>query len=148
MVANPVCPLMLVPLSVPCNMQGSARFNRCVLSLRMDRGAITKGAFPLRGSLQSLLIRYFWNHCDRDPPTEDFKNFKFFQTSLKILNVYFWGDNIYFWGNIVYFWGYTVYFWGTKVYSTGFSTIWGFLEFLFFLLGGGFGTLMCSFPPP
>ena len=31
------------------------------------------------------------------PPTRNFKNFKFFPNSLKILNVDFWGDNIHFW---------------------------------------------------
>ena len=30
-------------------------------------------------------VRYFRNPCDRDPPTENFKNFKFFKNSLKIL---------------------------------------------------------------
>ena len=29
------------------------------------------------------------NPCDRDPPTRNFKNFKFFKNSLKILNIYF-----------------------------------------------------------
>ena len=41
-------------------------------------------------------VRYFRNHCDRDPPTRDFKNFKFFKNSLKLLNVYFWGKKVTF----------------------------------------------------
>ena len=45
-----------------------------------------------------LCFRYFRNPCDRDPPTRNFKNFKFFKNSLKILNVYFWGTNVYFGG--------------------------------------------------
>ena len=52
------------------------------------------------------------------PPNREFQNFNFFQTSLKILNVYFGGDNIYFWGNKVYFWGRYIF------------------EILFLLLGG------------
>ena len=32
------------------------------------------------------------------PPTGNFKNFKFFTHSLKVLNVYFWGKNVYLWG--------------------------------------------------
>ena len=40
-----------------------------------------------------------------DPPTRNFLNFKFFQNSLNILNVYFWGKNVYFWGDNVYCWG-------------------------------------------
>ena len=52
-----------------------------------------------------LHVRYFRNPCDRDPPTRNFKNFKFFKNSLKILNVYFWGTSVYFWGTSVYFWG-------------------------------------------
>ena len=36
-----------------------------------------------------LKLRYFRNPCDRDAPTGNFKNFKFFKNSLKILNVYF-----------------------------------------------------------
>ena len=43
-------------------------------------------------------FRYFRNPCDRDPPTGNFKNSKFFENSLKILNVYFWGTNVDFWG--------------------------------------------------
>ena len=64
-------------------------------------------------------IRYFRNPCDRDPPARNFKNFKFFKNSLKILNVYFWGTSVYFWGPGVYFWGTGVYFWGTSVYFWG-----------------------------
>ena len=50
------------------------------------------------------------------PPTGNLKNSKFFQRSLNILNVYFWGDNVYF---------------GV------FSKILGFGEFLFVAGGGG-----------
>ena len=46
-----------------------------------------KGAV-LSTSLEAY-VRYFRNPCDRDPPTGNFKNFKFFKNSLKILNVYF-----------------------------------------------------------
>ena len=62
-------------------------------------------------------VRYFRNPCDRDPPTENFKNFKFLENSLKILNVYFWGKNVYFWVRNVYFWGNNVYFWGLSGFS-------------------------------
>ena len=34
----------------------------------------------------------FETPCDRDPPTGNFKNLKFFKNSLKILNDYFWGQ--------------------------------------------------------
>ena len=57
-----------------------------------------------------LSIRYSRNPCVRDPPTGNFKNFKFFENPPKILNVYFlgiafsFGDNVYFWGDNVYFW--------------------------------------------
>ena len=37
----------------------------------------------------------FLNSCDRDPPTGNFKNSKFFQNSLKILDVRFWGNKVY-----------------------------------------------------
>ena len=57
-----------------------------------------------------------------DAPTGNFKNFKFFQNSLKILNIYFWGDNVFFWGD--------------EVYSRGFSKILGFGEFRFCCWGG------------
>ena len=75
-------------------------------------------------------LRYFRNPCDRDPPTGNFKNFKFFKNSLKILNVYFWGTNVYFWGTNVYFWGTNVYFWGT-------NRVFGFFG-ISFLVAGGF----------
>ena len=39
-------------------------------------------------------FRYFRNPCDRDPPTRNFKNSKFFKNSLKILNVHFQGTNL------------------------------------------------------
>ena len=63
--------------------------------------------------------------CDRAPPTENFKNSRFFQNSLKILNVYFWGDKVYFGGN--------------KAYSRGFSKILGFGNCSFFVAGGVLG---------
>ena len=50
-------------------------------------------------------VRYFRNPCDRDPPTRNFKNFKFFKNPLKVLNVYIWGKSVYFWGTNIYFWG-------------------------------------------
>ena len=59
-------------------------------------------------------VRYFQDPCDRDPPTENLQNSKFFQNSRKILNVYFRGDNVYLWGVNVDFWGDTVYFWGSS----------------------------------
>ena len=37
--------------------------------------------------LECPKVRYFRNPCDRDPPTRNFKNSKFFKKSLKILNV-------------------------------------------------------------
>ena len=49
-------------------------------------------------------------HVTLTPQQENFKNFKFFQTSLKILNIYFWGDKVDFRGNKV---------WGNQVYSRG-----------------------------
>ena len=70
-------------------------------------------------SWQATSVGYFRNPCDRDPPTGNFRNFKFFKNPLKILNVYFWGTKAYSWGE-----------------RTWFS---GFLEFLFLLLWG-FGT--------
>ena len=60
------------------------------------------------------------------------KNFKFFENSLKILNVYFWGKNIDFWERAFTFGEITFTFGDNR----GFS---GFLEFLFLLLGA-FGT--------
>ena len=70
---------------------------------------------------------FFRNPCDRNPPKGNFKSFKFFRNSPKILNVHFWGDNVYFGGDNFYFWG------NTK--------IWGLLEFPFFCCWGGFGAL-------
>ena len=63
------------------------------------------------------------------PQQEISKTLKFFQNSLDLLNVYFWGDNAYFGGDNVYFWA--------------LSKIHGFWNF-FLLLGGGgggFGTV-------
>ena len=68
------------------------------------------------------------------PQQEISKTFKFFQNPLKILNVYFGGDNVYFWGDNCI--SDNIYFWGHKVYSGEFSKIFGFWEFLFLLLGG------------
>ena len=68
------------------------------------------------------------------PPNRKFEIlFKFFQNSLKILNVYFWGDNVYLEGS-------GVYFGGNKAYSTGFLKILGFWELLF-VAGGVLGHL-------
>ena len=77
----------------------------------------------------------FLKPSDRDHPTENFQNCKFFQNSLNILHVYFWGDNVYVWGD-------DAYFEGDKVFSRGFSKILGFGDFLFVAGGGGgVGTL-------
>ena len=45
---------------------------------------------------EGFWVGYFCSPCDRDPPTENFKNFTFFKNALKELSVYFWGDNAYF----------------------------------------------------
>ena len=84
--------------------------------------------FPCKYSLA-----IFETPCDREPPTEKFKNFKFFQNSFKVLNVYFWGDNVDFWGDNVYFRRDNVYFWWD-------NEDFGIFEISFLLLaGGGFG---------
>ena len=62
-------------------------------------GGSQKITLQNKSELQGTNIRYFRNPCDRDPPTENFKNFKFFKNSLKTLNVYFLGTNVYFGGN-------------------------------------------------
>ena len=87
--------------------------------------------------IHGLLFRCFWKPCDHDPPTENFKNIEFFEDTLKIHNVYFWGDSVYFWGDNVYFGRNSVYFGGSK----GFSKIFGFLGFLFSLLRGFWGSV-------
>ena len=75
----------------------------------------------------------FETPCDRDPPIG--KTLNSSTNALKVLNVYFWGDDVYFWGD-------NFHFWRNKVYSRGFSKILGFWEFLFVAGGrGGFGTL-------
>ena len=71
-----------------------------------------KSQVVLRTLPRATGVRYFRNPCDRDPPIGNFKNFKFFKNSLKILSVYFWVTGVYFWGTSVYFWGMSVYFWG------------------------------------
>ena len=83
-------------------------------------------------------LRYFRNPCDRDTPIGNFKNFKFFKNSLKILSVYFWGTGVYFWVTSVYFWGTSVYFWGMSVYFWGMSGVFGFFGISFFFVAGGF----------
>ena len=62
------------------------------------------------------------------PPTRNFKNFKFFKTSLKILNVYFWGTSVYFWGTF----GERVFTFGDKPGFGVFGKI-SVLPFLVFL---------------
>ena len=84
----------------------------------------------------NCLWHIFWifsKPCNRDPPTGNFKNFKFFKNPLRILNVYFWGKSVYFWGKRVYFWGNSVYFFW------GFSKILGVFG-IFFCCSGGFGA--------
>ena len=61
------------------------------------------------GDRVGILLNIFETPCDCDPATGNSEDFKFFQTSLKLLNVYFGGD--------------TVYGWGIKVYSRGLSKI-------------------------
>ena len=85
-----------------------------------------EGGWPARGRKEkrtpanrSGMLAIFETPVTVTPQTGNFKNFKFFKTSQKIKNVYFWGKNVYFWGKNVSFWG-----------SSGFS---GFLDFLFFL---------------
>ena len=63
---------------------------------------------------------------------------KTFQNPLKILNVYFRGDNVHFRGD-------NVYFWENRAYSGGCSKNLGFMEFRFFV-GGGLGTLWVGEP--
>ena len=46
------------------------------------------------GQVLQSHLRYFRTPCDRDPPTGNFNDFKFFKTSLKIINVNFWGKNV------------------------------------------------------
>ena len=55
-------------------------------------GFLDPSAFPdlpleIKMTFMPFFLRYFRNPCDRDTPTGNFKNFKFFQSSLKILNV-------------------------------------------------------------
>ena len=56
--------------------------------LSKENQAPKEGPFFLTQAqkVKSLHVRYFGNPCDRDPPTGNFKNFKFFQKSLKTLN--------------------------------------------------------------
>ena len=78
---------------------------------RQCRCRTTEGRFSMPKKWSWL--RYFRNPCDRDPPTRNFKNFKFFENSLKYLTFTFgerastfgerastFGDNqgVYFWG--------------------------------------------------
>ena len=90
-------------------------------------------------------IRYFRKPCDRDPPKDNFKNFKFFKNSLKILSVYFWRKNVYFWGDNVYF-GEITFTIGEITFTFGeitftFWVIGVFRVFgVFFFLLGRFGT--------
>ena len=80
------------------------------------------------------MVRYFRNPCDRDPPTRNFKNFKFFKNnlnSLKILSVYLWGTSVYFRGTGVYFWGTSVYFGDNR----GFRGFWNFFFCCWGVLG-------------
>ena len=78
----------------------------------------------------ALYLRYFRNPCDRDPPTGNFKTFKFFKNVLKILNVYFWGTSVYFWGMDVHFWG---------TFTFGDNRVFGFFGISFFV-AGAFGA--------
>ena len=76
------------------------------------------------------------------PQQRNFKNFTFFKTSLKILDVYFWGKNVYFWGTNVYFWGTNVYFWDNQ----GFRVFWNFfLDASFLLTVEVFLLMVCLF---
>ena len=75
----------------------------------------------------ALWLRNFRNPCDRDPPTRNFKNFKFFKNSLKYLTFTFGERASTFGERASTFWG-----------LSGFS---GFLEFLFFVAGGFWGSV-------
>ena len=77
-------------------------------------------------------LRYFRNPCDRDPPTRNFKNFKFFQSTLKILNVYFWGKERLLLGN-------ERLLLGNERLLLGIIGVFGFFGISFLLLGG-FGS--------
>ena len=88
--------------------------------------------FPKIGSSKLDILE---TPYDRDPPTENFKNFKFFQHFRKILNVYFWGDKVYF-GEIRFTFGEVRFTLGDSRRCFGF---WN----LFFVVGGG-GLGLCG----
>ena len=83
---------------------------------------IIENKFMFLGSW-AIWVRYFRNPCDRDRPTRNFKNFKFFKSTLKILNVYFWGTSVYFWGTSVGdnrgFRDFCVYLLGERAFTFG-----------------------------
>ena len=84
--------ILRLPLSklcaVPFALQNRALFEGEKRVKKGGRGVASKGAKRKKGRTK-------------------IGQFQFFQNSLKVLNVYFWGDSIYFWGNKVYFWGNT-----------------------------------------
>ena len=81
-------------------------------------------------------VRYFRNPCDRDPPTGNFRNFKFFKNSQKILNVYSW-ERTFSFGEITFTFGEITFTFGEIRFSRSFLGFWNF----FLLLGGFWGSV-------
>ena len=71
---------------------------------------------PLKNIFRTLENDHSIRH-QSIPPLSAGRNFKFFQNSLKILNVYFWGEITFAFGEVTFTFG------GNQVYSRRFSKI-------------------------
>ena len=80
-------------------------------------------------------FRYFRNPCDNDRPAENFKNFKFFTNSRKILTFTF-GEIAFTFGKITFTFGEVTFTFGEIRDSRRFLGFWNF----FFCCSRGFGT--------
>ena len=74
-----------------------ALLQTCVLCVFLRPTAFRTTAFGNCGELFTCVrvLDIFETPVTVNPPIGNFKNFKFFKNSLKILNVYFWGTSVY-----------------------------------------------------
>ena len=84
-------------------------------------------------TLHNCFLDIFETPVTVTPPTENFKNFKFFKNSQTILNVYFWG-------NLTFTFGDRAFTFGERAFTFGDNRGWGgFWEFIIFCCWGGLG---------
>ena len=111
------------------------------MGLKLPPALVTLQTQPASRTDRASCVRHFRNPCDRDPPTGNFKNPKFFKNTLKILDVYF-GERAFIFGEITITFGETTFTLGEIRDSQRFL---GFGNF-FFCCSRGFGALWVGGP--